>query len=506
MGNDISSTWKNRHRLVVGKAASRPHDPQYGIVFSHGKGALLWDVNGRDYVDLTCGYSTTSFGHCFEPFVEVASHSLRKISHLTGDLHTGQIELAESLVQLAESEFRTGHDSQWKVMLNATGARAVETAWKASQAYRPGALVCLGPGFHGKSLATTPLSDFGVFQPNANGSGEQSLGDVEPGQENGECFPGNRFVNWTVNEYPYCEKCPFNDQYPQCELKCSSSLFGFLENHAQSISAVLVEPVLGARGFVFPPDDFFRKLRATTQKRNILMIADEIQSGLGRCGEMLLSTAQGWTPDLLVLGKTLGGGIAPISACLGRSDVLDSLPIGSETETFSASPLACSVAVEVLKQLREEDWIQRGKSVGEKLRQFLREKQFQTYSPFPSNSGRVEHQRGEGRVESVESDLPLQSSKNAFSSFSTIGGRGASCTIEFAVSGVETEEAARNARRFSVACYESQILVHLTGPSRTRVVMLPPLTIDIRELDLAMERLSHAIERFLKIKRSEHTG
>jgi 4-aminobutyrate aminotransferase-like enzyme len=231
-----------------------------------------------------------------------------------------------------------------------------------------------------------------------------------------------------------------------------------IENEPEAISAVMVEPVMTARGYIFPPAEYMQRLRHCTQKHGILMIADEIQAGLGRCGAIVQSRAQAWQPDLLVFGKSLGGGIVPISVVIGRADILDSIPAGAESETAAASPLSCAVARRVLELLHEEPLIEAGSRAGQHLRQHL----VSVLADF---------------------DWPIR-----------VEGRAATCVIECAASQTPISEAQEWARRIASACVRRRLRVQLSGPHATRIVMLPPLTIQTNELQLACERLQEAVQ------------
>ncbi len=435
--------WMERHAQALAGAVGRPHDPRFGTVFVRGKGARLWDVEGREYLDLTCGYSAANFGHTFAPLIEAAQASLQQIGHLTGDAHPAKIELAEQLIELCgfTGGVRRAESSAGAVIFNATGARGIETAWKAAVTYRPGKLLVLSPGFHGRSIATSAISATSRVGPKLDPASFQ----VEPAER-----------------YPYCGRCPLGLEYPRCDIACGEALWGMLRQRAAEYSAVLVEPALGARGYVFPPSEFFQRLRGVTQATGMLMIADEIQTGLGRCGGWLLSQRQGWQPDIVVLGKSLGGGVVPLSAVVGRAAVLNAIPSGAESETFAATPLACAVALQVLAELRDRPWIARGEAIGAALRQ-----------------GFAQHgQRAAWGIEQVE-------------------GVGAVCALEFArgplAKGLRQAESHCDglkqrvapelaARSLAEAMFRAGLLVHLTGPESTRIVLLPPLTLTDAEL------------------------
>lgn len=425
---DSSSEWLARFRSVHPQAAAREHDPKFGPVFVNGKGARLWDVAGNDFIDLTCGYSAANFGQAFPPLIEAATRQLQELTHVTGEPHIGRIALAERLLDA----FAWPRISS-QVMFNVTGARAIETAWKAAVAFRPGKILTIGPAFHGRSLATLALGQ-SVPLPLPNPFDQHVL-----------CGP--------TADYPYCAACPLQLTYPGCDLRCVARALQTLDDRPEEISAVVVEPAIGARGIIFPPAEFFQRLRHTTQRQGILLIADEIQTGLGRFGHLSLAQGQGWQPDLLVLGKSLGGGVVPISAVLGRRDVLESLLVGSESETFAASPLATAVAGEVLTQLLTGPWIERGAVLGEHLRTHVRQ-----------------------RLQQV----------NMADSW-VVEGQGACCVIEFGL------QQAAHARSFAEACVRQRLLPQLTGPGLTRVALMPPLTMNAEELSTTCLRLQLAL-------------
>ncbi|MCR9295627.1 MAG: aspartate aminotransferase family protein [bacterium] len=437
-GSGQNSDWLDRFRRCSPKCSQREHDPSFGTVFVRGQGATLIDVEGHSWMDLTCGFSATNFGHCYPPLVETATRQLQQLTHMTGEPHVGRIRLAERLRELISPEIA----ANGKVIFNSSGARAVETAWKAVSSFRPGRLVVLDPSLHGRTIATSAISHTTQTQLSETLSGQVM---VRP---------------W--KEYPYCAYCPIDAQYPTCQVACAEGLFRVLEESPQRVSAVLVEPALTARGYIFPPESFFQQLRSVTRRHGILLVADEIQTGLGRCGHFLLSKAQGWQADLVLLGKSLGGGIVPMAAVFGRADVLDAIPAGAESETAAANPLACAIAERVVELLNEGQIYKLGRRAGEFLRTVMREALSKT-----------------GLANTVE-------------------GQAASCAVEFLHPGIEPSLASSRARGLTEACIEQRVRVHWTGPLNTRVVLLPPLTITENELQEASRRLRAAAQSCVK--------
>lgn len=398
----------------------RVNDPMYGPVFVRGEGSRIWDCDGKQYFDLTCGYSAANFGHAFPPLVRAAYTQLQTLTHLTGLSHPGRAELAELLIEHCG---RAGD----RVILNTSGSRAVESAIKVALTVRPGRIVSIGAAYHGRSLFTSALSD--------TAQAIESVGT-------------HTCVRRPQSEMAYCAYCPLGLSYPACNVACVDSLLRWIEQEHSSISAIIAEPAYGARGYIEPPSEYWLRVREATKRYGILMIADEIQMGLGRCGDWLLSRAQGWQADLVVLGKSLGGGIAPISAVIGPAEWIDRLPAGCESETFAASPLASAVAIEVMHQLRSGPWLGRAHELGQRLR--------------------VPLERLAGRVESL----------------------GASVSIDLAGSVREVTAAAEKARALAVRFREAGLLVHYSGPLGTRIVLLPALTISENELSQIVQILA----------------
>ncbi len=422
---------------MLSKASLRTDDPRFGRVFVRGHGPWLWDADGADYIDFTCGYSASNFGHCFPPLTNAAATQLGVLTHLTQEPHLGRGQLAAELMRFFDLP------ENWRVHFNTTGSRAIETAWKIAYSHRPGQLISLAPCYHGRSLATAAISET-----------RTAIDD----------FVDKRLIiRMPAEVYPYCANCVFGMTYPCCELRCQRSLLDTIHAHPESISAVVVEPAIGARGYIFPPETYWQELRRVTRCYGIAMIADEIQVGLGRCGAKLLSAHQGWQADLIVLGKSLGGGIVPISAVLGRDELLDRLPVGTESETFACTPLSAAVAIEVLHQLDQGPWIARGAAIGQQLRNWCT---------------------------SIPDSLP------AFRGLQ-VDGIGAVATLEFLHCDAwrsESTSPQNIAWRVAHACANRGLLVHFTGPQQSRIVMLPPLTIENDELEEGHSRLKRGLQ------------
>lgn len=435
-----NQAWQTRLTQAVGRCFGRPHDPQAGPVWASAEHVYLFDVEGKKYLDFRCGYSAINFGHTPDRLIKAAERQMRCLSQLTQLPSTAMIEFAEELLAFLGWQAGLG-----KVLFNVSGARAVETALKIALRKQPGAIVCFEFGYHGRSLATQPFSDAATF----------SVDYPWPGIWNGPIYrfpyPSDAAsVQETVAWHDVLQQ--IDDQLSRCDVP---------------LSAVLVEPMLGARGYIAPPNVFFQELRALAHRFGGLIIADEIQVGLGRGGGRLMSHTQGWQPDLVVLGKSLGGGLVPISAVVGTAELIDSLPNGSESETFAAHPLACAIGSAALRWLTEIESAL--PSIGETLRAIFRDIQARWNLP-------VEIQ-GRGIVAVLDWRDGWPNSTEANGALS---------------------EVARTVSLLATECLKEGLLLHPSGPSGNRMVFLPPLTVTAEQLAEAGHKFEAALANLLR--------
>ena len=410
--------------------ALRSNDPNAAITFARGEGVYLWDVQGRRYLDFLSGYSSTIFGHCHPQLVRAATEQLGTLTQLVGLQHPWRQALEARLAELAPMP------SPVKTWLATSGARAVEIAWKVAYAFRPGKLVAFDLAYHGRSIATAQISDtcrLPILQDAAN-----------------RRLP-----------YPRCSDCPVGLKSNTCHAECFDDSEKWIDENASELSAIIVEPAIGARGYFFAPPSFFERLQKATGRHGILLIDDEIQMGLGRLNAVFACRIQGWEPDIAILGKSLGGGIAPIAAVIGRSEIMNSLPEGYESETFAANPFACRLALESLDLLVRDRLIDRTSMIRDWLSSELR--LLQTNSKYPI---RVDCQGASGVIDVCSSSANLDSNEPDDGSSS-----------------------AKIAKRWVTTARDAGLLLQLSGPKRTRIVLLPPLIIDQPQIQQAFKIL-----------------
>jgi ornithine aminotransferase len=301
------------------------------IVLTRGAGAWLWDEGARKYLDMMSAYSAVSTGHSHPRLIARLTEQAGRLAVPSRAFHSDRLgPLLERLVRL------TGLD---RALPMNTGAEAVETAIKAARrwAYRvkgvapdKAEIIVASGNFHGR---TTTIVGF---------SSEPAYRD-----DFGPFAPGFRTV-------------PFGDA------DAVAAAIG------PNTAAILVEPIQGEAGIVLPPAGWLRRLRALCDSHRVLLVLDEVQSGLGRTGKWFAYEHEGIRPDLVILGKALGGGLLPVSAVVGIAEVMDLFTPGSHGSTFGGNPLAAAVALEALDIIEEEQLVARSAVLGRYLLERLR--------------------------------------------------------------------------------------------------------------------------------------
>jgi ornithine--oxo-acid transaminase len=296
------------------------------VVVESGDGAWVTDVDGRRYLDCLAAYSAVNFGHGNARLVDAAREQLGRITLTSRAFHNDR--LGPFVTELAAL---CGKDM---VLPMNTGAEAVESGIKVARAwgYRvkgvatdAANIIVMTGNFHGRTTTIISFSD-----------------DPDAHADFGPYTPGFRMV-------------PYGD---------AAAIEAAID---ENTVAVLVEPIQGEAGILVPPADFLSSVRAVCTERNVLMIADEIQSGLGRVGATFACDLVGVVPDLYLLGKALGGGIVPVSAVVGDRDVLGVLQPGQHGSTFGGNPLAAAVGLEVVRMLASGEPQGRARMLGAHL-------------------------------------------------------------------------------------------------------------------------------------------
>jgi 4-aminobutyrate aminotransferase / (S)-3-amino-2-methylpropionate transaminase / 5-aminovalerate transaminase len=312
------------------------------IVADHAKGAELWDVAGRRYIDFAGGIGVLNVGHGHPHVMEAVRAQLDRVTHTSFQvvMYESYLRLAERLCELAPGE------GPKKAIFFSTGAEAVENAVKIARAHtgRP-AVISFQGGFHGRTLLALSLT-----------------GSVVPYKQN--------FGPYAPEIY----QVPFPYEYRGWSTeKALASLHELFESAVapDRVAAVIIEPVLGEGGFVPAPKAFLQELRALTERHGILLIADEIQSGFGRTGKFFAIEHSGVSPDLVTVAKSLAAGF-PLSGVVGRAEVMDAPGPGGLGGTYGGNPVACAAGLAVLDVMRDEKLPERATRIGSVVEERMR--------------------------------------------------------------------------------------------------------------------------------------
>ena len=321
------------------KVVANAVDLHVPVVIDRGKGAAFTDIDGNTFLDFSGGLGCLIVGHSHPKVVEAVKRQAERFSHTDFSVipYEPWVELSERLVALV------GGDR--KVFLANSGAEAVENAVKIARSAtgRP-AVITFEGGFHGRTLLAMSLTS-------RHAPYKKSFGPFAP-----EIYR---------LPFPYPYRSPDPDNAGRRALDDLERAFVTVVDPA-TVAAVIVEPVQGEGGFVVPPPDFLAGLQEICRKNGIVFIADEIQTGCGRTGRFLASEHSGIEPDLVTMAKSLAAGY-PISAVVGRTDLMDAPGPSAIGGTYVGNPVACAAAIAVLDVIEEEALVERATHVGKKL-------------------------------------------------------------------------------------------------------------------------------------------
>ncbi|HEU4798209.1 MAG TPA: 4-aminobutyrate--2-oxoglutarate transaminase [bacterium] len=337
------------------------------VVIARAQGALLHDVDGNTFIDLSGGVGCLNVGHSHPKVVRAVQEQAGRFTHTDFSVapYESYIRLCETLCALAPGA------RQKKAILFNSGTEAVENAVKIARAVtgRP-AVIAFEGAFHGRTYMSMTLTS-----------------KIDPYKRNFGPF------------VPEVYRAPFPDPYRSPAPDPAEWAIRRLEHlfitHVQPdrVAAIVVEPVLGEGGFVVPPPDFFRRLRDVADRHGILLVVDEIQTGIGRTGKMFAIEHFGVEPDLMTVAKSIAVGL-PISAVVGARDYLDALPEGALGGTYVGNPVACAAALAVFAVMKEERLLERAATLGTRM--------LDRFRRLAERSPLVGHVRGLGAMVGIE--------------------------------------------------------------------------------------------------------
>jgi len=411
-----------RDRAILSPSYTRT----YPLVVERGEGATVVDVDGNRFLDFSAGIAVVATGHCHPRVVEAIQKQAAQLIHMSGTdfYYPNMVELAEKLARTAPG------GAPRRVFVGNSGAEAVECALKLAR-YATGRdkFVAFLGAFHGRTL------------------GALSLTASKPVQRRGfgPLMPGVYHV-----PYPYCYRCPYGRTPETCATECAQAIDTLFRTVLPpgEVAGVVLEPVQGEGGYVVPPRKFFDELQRVVHAHGILLIADEVQCGMGRTGRMWASEHFELAPDILTVAKGIASGM-PLGATVARAELM-SWPPGAHASTFGGNPVSCAAALVTL-ELLEEGLIENASRMGARLMDRLRE--------WPGRFPCVGDVRGLGLMIGIE-----------------------------LVRDQATKEKAPDLRdRVLQKAFERGLLVLGAGDSTVR--LCPPLTITREQADFAVETL-----------------
>lgn len=289
---------------------------RFPINISKGKGAIVWDVSGKEYIDCMGGYGVALVGHCNDRVINAIKNQADNLitCHMSVYNNT-RLKFLQKMSKISPKELS-------KVFFSNSGAEAIEAALKFSRKYtgKKGVIAMTG-GYHGKT--------FGALSVTYNEKYRKSFQPL---------LEGVKFV-------------PYNNP---------SKIEDSLDN---SIGTVIIEPIQGETGIIVPSDDFLQKIRKICDQNNLVLIFDEIQTGVGRTGKMWAGEHWSTTPDIMCLAKGIAGGL-PMGLTLCKAEILDAMKVGEHSSTFAGNPLSCAAGIATIDSLVEENLVGNAAKVG----------------------------------------------------------------------------------------------------------------------------------------------
>ncbi len=397
------------------------------VFAARAKGALIEDVDENCFIDFAAGIGVVNTGHCHDSVIEALKGQLERTLHLSFNVtpYESYIQLCEKLNSITPGNFNK------KTFLANSGAEAVENAVKIARAYTgKQAVVAFNHGFHGRTYLAMTLTSKGLYR--------QGFGPYNP-----EVYHA---------PFPYTYRWPTGSDPQKVSEECFKEFEELLKIKLlpTQVAAVIFEPVLGEGGFLPMPKHFAQKLRDYCTQNQIVLIADEIQSGFGRTGTLFACERLGIEPDLITTAKGLGGGM-PISAVTGRAEIMDAPVEGSIGGTFGGNPLSCAAALAVIQEFEKTDLLCRAEELGKKL--FTRMNQW----------------------------------KEKFSFIGDVRGMGPMLGMEFVSDLKSKTPDATLAKKLIRSCYEKGVILMTCGSYGNVVRFLLPLTIDASDLEEGLQ-------------------
>jgi 4-aminobutyrate aminotransferase len=408
----------------------------YPLVVARGEGVMIEDVDGNRFLDCNAGIAVVATGHCHPKVVAAIREQAGKLIHMSGTdfYYENMVELAEKLAALAPGGFAK------RIYFGNSGTEAMEAALKMARYHTGrGQFVAFFGAFHGRTMGSLALTGSKAIQKKG-------------------FFPIMQGAHHVP--YAYCYRCAYGKTPDSCSVECVKAIEDTLFRQtlpAEEVAAIVVEPVQGEGGYVVPPQKFFDELRRVAERHGILLIFDEIQSGMGRTGKMFAADHFGVAPDILTLAKGIASGM-PLGATVARAEVMSWKP-GAHASTFGGNPVCVASALATI-ELLEHELIDNAAKVGAHMK---------------------------ARLDELPERFPI---------VGDVRGLGLMIGIEMVRDQVTKDRAPELRDVLVEMCFERGVLVLGAGPNTVRIC--PPLVITKDQADFAVDTIEQCLREMIK--------
>jgi len=401
------------------------------VVVDHAEGALVYDTDGKKYLDMFAGIAVNNAGHRNPKVIQAAKDQMDKLVHCCSYVYYSEPPalLAEKLAQVTPGRLD-------KTFFANSGAEANEGALRVAKQFTENSeFIALQCSFHGRTSATLSIT-----------------GNRKRKFKGGPYLPGVAFA-----PVPYCYRCPFELERDTCRLKCARYVRDVFEYQTSgSVAAFIAEPVMGEGGIIVPPEGYFKEVKKVLDEFDILFIADEVQSGFGRTGKLFAIEHHGVEPDIMTMAKGIADGF-PLGAFITRDEIAKSFRPGDHLSTFGGNPVSCAASLANIEFLLDEKISEKALEKGNAFMQDIKNKLMKKYDLI----GDV---RGKGLMIGVE-----------------------------LIKDKEKTPAAAEAGRLREVCREKGLLIGVGGVFGNVLRIQPPLVIDEKQLEEAVDILDNAL-------------
>jgi len=403
----------------------------HSIAIGRGEGCRITDLEGKNYLDCASGLAVLNIGHNHPRVMERVARQMGNF------VHTGGVFLNEVTVEAAELLTSITPPGLDMLFFSNSGAEAVEGALKLARHVtgRQG-IIAFSGAFHGRTLGAVSLTS-STFRY------REHYHPLLPSVYHAP--------------YPFCHHCLFGCRNTGCTLSCLAYLEDMLRHYIspEEVAAIIIEPILGEGGYSPAPEPFLKGLRQLCDKHGILLIFDEVQSGMGRSGDWFAAQSYGVTPDILTVAKGIASGF-PLSAVVSRSDLMKKWPTWAHGTTFGGNPVSCAAAIATIETIRDEQLLPRCRQLSATTLE---------------------------RLQALRKRHPL---------ISDVRGRGLMIGAELAHA--DGTPASATCDQVLLECLGRGLIIINCGPDRNIIRFIPPLTINDAELDQALKTIGEALD------------